>query len=61
MEPEGIFGFSQKKIAISRFANRVISKSQHEIAFPETQKFVDSKTQSHKFSLAKHIKIFTIC
>ena len=33
---EAIFGFQQKKLAKSRFANRMISKSQQEIAFPET-------------------------
>ena len=58
---EAIFGFQQKILAESRFANRVISKSQQEIAFLETRKSTDSKTQSHKFFLAKHILISTIC
>ena len=57
---EAIFGFQQKILAESRFANRVISKSQQEIAFPEMRKSADSKTQSHKFRPAKHILIFTI-
>ena len=58
---DAIFGFQQKILAESRFANCVISKLQREIAFPETRKFANSKRQSHKFCLAKHIKIFAIC
>ena len=58
---EAIFGFQQKILAESRFANRAISKLQREIAFPETRKFADSKRQSPKFCPAKHIKIFVIC
>jgi len=61
MEPEAIFNFQPKKLAVSRFANRAISKLQREIAFPKTRKSADSKTQSHKFCLAKHIKMFMIC
>ena len=52
-----IFGFQQKILAESRFANRAILKSQREIAFPETRKFANSKTQFHKFCPAKHILI----
>ena len=57
---EAIFGFQQKILVESRFANRAISKSQREIAFPEMQKSTYSKTQSHKFRLAKHILIYAI-
>ena len=58
---EAIFGFQQKILVELRFANRAISKSQQEIAFPETRISADSKTQSHKFRPAKHILISTIC
>ena len=57
---EAIFGFQQKILAESRFANHAISKSQWEIAFPERRKSADSKTQSHKFRPAKHILISAI-
>ena len=57
---EAIFGFQQKILAESRFANRAISKSQWKIAFPETRKSADSKTQSHKFRPANHILISAI-
>ena len=61
VKPEAIFAFQQKILAESQFANRAISKSQREIAFPEMQKSADSKTQSHKFRPAKHFLIFAIC
>ena len=57
---EAIFGFQQKILVESRFANRAISKSKREIAFPETRKSADSKTQPHKFRPAKHILISAI-
>ena len=57
---EAIFGFQQKILVESRFANRAISKSQREIAFPETRKSAYSKTQSHKFCPTKHILIYAI-
>ena len=50
MELEAIFGFQLKKLAISRFANHTISKSQREIAFPETQKFANSKCNPTNFA-----------
>ena len=58
---EAIFGFQQKILEESEFANRAISKAQLEIAFLKTRKFVNSKTQSHKFHPAKHILISAIC
>ena len=41
---EAIFGFQQKILEESEFANRAISKSQREVAFPETRISADSKT-----------------
>ena len=57
---EAIFGFQQKILVESRFANRAILKSQREIAFSEKRKFANSKTQSHKFHPAKHLLISVI-
>ena len=57
---EATFGFQQKILVESQFANCAISKSQREIAFPEKRKSADSKTQSHKFRPAKHILISVI-